>query len=207
MTKRLKSKFCLCKKLNKSYNNVWGLPKGQFLRSLRNEKKKKISVYGKLLGIKQSLKIFYCNLQEKSFKRILKKSVNSPVTTLDRFVSSLERRLDVVLFRSCFVSSFYEARQIISHGLVSVNTKKVKDPGTLLNELDLVEIDKSWVLQNSEKNLALKNIKLNFSSRFLPIHLEIDYKSLSVIFLWDPNFRNVYYPVKANYEIIQRFYK
>lgn len=87
--------------MNRNYNNIWGLPKGESLRSVKNEKKKeeKSSLYGKLLGVKQSFKFFYCNLQEKSFKRILKQSVESPLTTLDRFVSFLESRLDVVLFR------------------------------------------------------------------------------------------------------------
>ena len=134
MTKRLKSKFRICKKLNRNYNNIWGLPKGDSLRSVKNEKrkKKKASVYGKLLRSKTIFRFFYCNLQEKSFKRILKKSVNSPLTTLDRFVSFLESRLDVVLFRSCFVSSMYNARQLINHGIVQVNGKVVRNPGTRL---------------------------------------------------------------------------
>ena len=127
MTKRLKSKFRICKKLNRNYNNIWGLPKGDSLRSVKPQKrKKKPSLYGKLLGVKQSFRFFYCNLQEKSFKRILKKSVNSPLTTLDRFVSFLESRLDVVLFRSCFASSMHNARQLINHGAVRVNGKMVE---------------------------------------------------------------------------------
>ena len=90
MTKRLESKFHVCKKLDKNYNNIWGLPKGESLRSVRKgsekKKKKKVSVYGKLLKTKQSFRYFYCNMQEKTFKRILKQSVESPLTTLDRFV-------------------------------------------------------------------------------------------------------------------------
>ena len=80
-------------------------------------------------------------MQEKSFKRILKQSVESPLTTLDRFVSFLESRLDVILFRSCFVSSMYKSRQLISHGSVSVNGKVVRNPGTNLTQLDIIEID------------------------------------------------------------------
>jgi len=41
MTKRLKSKFGVCKKLNRNYNNIWGLPKGESLRCVNNENKKK----------------------------------------------------------------------------------------------------------------------------------------------------------------------
>lgn len=41
MTKRLESKFRICKKLNRNYNNIWGLPKGESLRSVKNERRKK----------------------------------------------------------------------------------------------------------------------------------------------------------------------
>jgi len=209
MTKRSESKFHICKKLNKSYSNIWGSPKGDFLRSVRNEKKKKkkTSVYGKLLGIKQSLRYFYCNMQEQAFKRILKKSVKSPLTTLDRFISFLESRLDVVLFRSCFVSSLHQARQMINHGVVLVNGKRVRDAGTRLCQLDIIELKKELIMESVETNNTFTGVKLNFNSRFLPCHLEIDYKSLTIIFLWGPSYKSIYYPIKADHGIIQRFYR
>jgi small subunit ribosomal protein S4 len=209
MTNRLKSKFRICKKLNRNYNNIWGLPKGDSLRSVKIEKKrkKKPSLYGKLLSVKQSFRFFYRNLQEKSFKRILKKSVNSPLTTLDRFVSFLESRLDVVLFRSCFVSSMYNARQLVNHGSVRVNGKVVRNPGTNLNQLDIIEIDENLLEYQTKIESIRDGVKKNFPSRFLPSYLEIDYKTLSIVFLWDPNYKSAYYPIKANYNIIQRFYR
>lgn len=208
MTKRLKSKFRICKKLNRNYNNIWGLPKGDSLRSVKPQKrKKKPSLYGKLLGVKQSFRFFYCNLQEKSFKRILKKSVNSPLTTLDRFVSFLESRLDVVLFRSCFASSMHNARQLINHGAVRVNGKMVRNPSTVLKQLDIIEMNES-LLNHEIKTYDIRDgVKKNFSSRFFPPYLEIDYKTLTIVFLWDPNYKSAYYPIKANYSIIQRFYR
>lgn len=209
MTKRSESKFRICKKLNRNYNNIWGLPKGESLRSVKNEKrkKKKSSLYGKLLGVKQSFKFFYCNLQEKSFKRILKQSVESPLTTLDRFVSFLESRLDVVLFRSCFVSSMFESRQLISHGNVRVNGKVVRNPGSNLIQLDIIEIDVNLFQNESRIQNISNDLRKNFSSRSLPSYLEVDYKTLTIVFLWDPNYKSTYYPINANYSIIQRFYK
>lgn len=209
MTKRSESKFRICKKLNRNYNNIWGLPKGESLRSVKNEKrkKKKSSLYGKLLGVKQSFKFFYCNLQEKSFKRILKQSVESPLTTLDRFVSFLESRLDVVLFRSCFVSSMFESRQLISHGNVKVNGKVVRNPGSNLIQLDIIEIDVNLFQNESRIQNISNDLRKNFSSRSLPSYLEVDYKTLTIVFLWDPNYKSTYYPINANYSIIQRFYK
>jgi len=190
MTKRLESKFHVCKKLDKNYNNIWGLPKGESLRSVRKgsekKKKKKVSVYGKLLKTKQSFRYFYCNMQEKTF---------------------LESRLDVVLFRSCFTPSLHQARQLINHGGVSVNGKIVRNPSTQLSQMDLIELQKNLLEVKVDFNSTLKNVNINFSSRFLPPHLEIDYKTLSIVFLWDPDYKNTYYPIKADYEIIQRFYK
>ncbi len=209
MTKRLESKFRICKKLNRNYNNILVLPKGESLRSVKNEKrkKKKSSLYGKLLGVKQSFKFFYCNLQEKSFKRILKQSVESPLTTLDRFVSFLESRLDVVLFRSCFVSSMFESRQLISHGNVRVNGKVVRNPGSNLIQLDIIEIDVNLFQNESRIQNISNDLRKNFSSRSLPSYLEVDYKTLTIVFLWDLNYKSTYYPINANYSIIQRFYK
>ena len=209
MTKRLESKFRICKKLNRNYNNILVLPKGESLRSVKNEKrkKKKSSLYGKLLGVKQTFKFFYCNLQEKSFKRILKQSVESPLTTLDRFVSFLESRLDVVLFRSCFVSSMFESRQLISHGNVRVNGKVVRNPGSNLIQLDIIEIDVNLFQNESRIQNISNDLRKNFSSRSLPSYLEVDYKTLTIVFLWDLNYKSTYYPINANYSIIQRFYK
>jgi small subunit ribosomal protein S4 len=208
MTKRLKSKFRICKKLNRNYNNIWGLPKGDSLRSVKPQKrKKKPSLHGKLLGVKQSFRFFYCNLQEKSFKRILKKSVNSPLTTLDRFVSFLESRLDVVLVRSCFASSMHNARQLINHGAVRVNGKMVRKPSTILKQLNIIEMNESLLNHEIKIHDIRDGVKKNFSSRFFPPYLEIDYKTLTIVFLWDPNYKSAYYPIKANYSIIQRFYR
>lgn len=209
MTKRLKSKFRICKKLNRNYNNIWGLSKGESLRSVKVQKKKKKrpSLYGKLLSVKQSFRFFYCNLQEKPFKRMLKQSVKSPLATLDRFVSFLESRLDVALFRSCFVSSMYRSRQLINHGNISVNGKVIRNPGTNLNQLDIIKINESSLKSDVNIQNALSDVKKNFSSRFLSSYLEIDYKTSTMIFLWDPNYKSTYYPIKANYSMIQRFYK
>ena len=196
MTKRATTKYHICKKLCNNYNNVWGLPKGNILKAVKNKRKTKKS-YKKLLTIKQSLKLFYCNIPEKGFKRLLKKSVKSPLTTLDRFVSFVECRLDIVLFRSCLISSLYKARQVINHGAVLVNGKQLKNPGTKLHKADFIEC-------NNNRVDSITNV---FISRFVPPHLEIDYKTFCIVFLWDPNYKSVYYPIKSNYALIQRFYK
>jgi ribosomal protein S4 len=101
----------------------------------------------------------------------------------------------------------YKSRQLISHGSVSVNGKVVRNPGTNLTQLDIIEIDANLFKNESKIQSVLNDVKKNFSSRFLPSYLEVDYKTLTIIFLWDPNYKSTYYPIKANYSIIQRFYR
>ena len=127
MTKRLLSKYSVCKKLRNPYKNLWGLKKKESLRSVIN-KKKKSTPFSRILDIKQSLKFFYSNVQENLFKSYITSSVKSPSKTLDKLVSIMESRLDSVIFRSCFVTSFHQARQLINHRFVTVNNFYVTNP-------------------------------------------------------------------------------
>ncbi|KAL2007670.1 hypothetical protein VTN00DRAFT_7652 [Thermoascus crustaceus] len=58
----------------------------------------------------------------------------------------LERRLDVAIFRAMFASSTRQARQFVVHGAVTVNGKKMKYPGYLLNPGDLFQVDPERVM-------------------------------------------------------------
>lgn len=198
MSKRLKSKYSVCKKLNFVYKNIWGFEKKNFSRSLLINKRKKSSFFGKLLNIKQSLKFFYSNISESSFKNYISFSTKSPAKTIDKLVSILESRLDTSIFRSCFVSSFYEARQLINHKFVFVNGECVTLVDKKLYAGDLVEI-------RIQKNLN-KNFYNVLLTRSLPSNLELDFKNKVFIFLWDTDLKNVYYPIKVDYSAISRYY-
>ncbi|OJD20068.1 hypothetical protein AJ78_00085 [Emergomyces pasteurianus Ep9510] len=58
----------------------------------------------------------------------------------------LERRLDVAIFRAMFASSTRQARQFVIHGSVTVNGKKMRYPGYLLNPGDLFQVDPERVM-------------------------------------------------------------
>ena len=199
MTNRIKSKYQSVKKLTNVYKNLWGNNKKDFCRSLLKVKKKKISFFGKLLLIKQSLKLFYSNIKEKSFKKYLNLAVISPSKTIDKLISSLERRLDTVLFRSLFVSSFSNARQLISHGLVSVNDKIIFSSKKKLYKGDHVYLNRVF------KSFSL--FRFFVMIRGIPNYLEINYRFFSIIFLWDNNLINTYFPIDNNYSLISKFYK
>ena len=199
MTKRFSSKYSVCKKLKNPYKNLWGLKKKDFCRSLINKKKKRFSPFSRLLNIKQSLRFFYSNIGENLFKRCIKSSIKSPSKTIDKLSSILESKIDTVIFRSCLANSFQEARQFINHGFVFVNDLCVMTPNKKINKGDVVKIK----IKSFDKDLFLRNIL----SRSIPNYLELDLNNLTIILLWDVNFKNTYYPVKEKYVDVSRYYK
>ena len=199
MTKRILSKYSVCKKLKSRYKNLWGLKKKDTCRSVLSRRKKRLTPFGKLLDIKQSLRLFYSNLGENSFKRNVKSSLQSPSKTLDKLTSLIESRLDSVIFRSCFVVSFQEARQLISHRFVTVNGIYTISPNKKINKGDIIIIKNYSISKTTFLNLI--------TSRSIPNYLELDFKNFTIAFLWDTNFMNCYYPINTNYSNITRYYK
>ena len=199
MTKRLSSKYSVCKKLKSSYKNLWGLKKKDFCRSLVSNKKKRSTPFSRLLNIKQSLKFFYSNIGEKFLKRCIKVSIKSPSKTIDKLSSILESRVDTIIFRSCLVNSFQEARQLINHGFVFVNNLCVIKTNKKINKGDIIRVK----LKSFNQDLFLRNLL----SRSIPNYLELDLNNLSIALLWDVNFKNTYYPIKEKYVDISRYYK
>lgn len=199
MTKRLQSRYSICRKLNTAYKNLWGLYSKDYCRSVFILNKKKITSYGEILNIKQSLRLFYSNIKEYSFRYCVKVSLVSSCITIDKLISIVESRLDSTLYRSCFVSSFQEARQIINHGFVRVNGLKTLFCGKKLNKGDIIKLDNKSFNRDVFLNIVF--------SRSLPNHLELNLDNLTIIFLWDVSLINVYYPLRVEYFNICRFLK
>jgi small subunit ribosomal protein S4 len=199
MTKRLLSKYSVCKKLKNQYKNLWGLKKKDSCRSVLTKKRKRPTQFGKLLDIKQSFKLFYSNLGENIFKRNIRLSLRSPSKTLDKLTSVIESRLDSVIFRSCFVVSFQEARQLINHRFITVNNICITSANKRINKGDIIKINNYCI----SKKVFLDVL----TTRSVPNYLELDLKNFTIVFLWDSNFKNTYYPIKMNYSNITRYYK
>ena len=197
MTKRLLSKYSVCKKLRNPYKNLWGLKKKESLRSVISKKKKSTS-FSRVLDIKQSFKFFYSNVQENLFKRYITSSIKSPSKTVDKLVSIMESRLDSIIFRSCFVTSFHEARQLINHRFVTVNNFYVTNPNKKIKKGDVVKLNIKLLNKDIFSNVL--------TCRSIPSYLELDFSNFTIVLLWDINFDNVYYPIKTKYSDISRYY-
>lgn len=100
--------------------------------------RKKLSEYGIQLAEKQKVRRTY-GLLEKQFRRTYERAVRKPGVTGTILLQLLESRLDNVLYRSALVSSRPQGRQLIAHGHVQVNGKKVDiasyqvKPGDIIN--------------------------------------------------------------------------
>lgn len=106
-------------------------PGSQEQKPAAPKRAKKLSEYGKQLEEKQKVKTMY-GVLEKQFKRFFRVAAKSQEAAGERLLSLLERRLDNTLYRLKLAISRAQARQIIVHGHILVNGKKVYSPSFLV---------------------------------------------------------------------------
>jgi small subunit ribosomal protein S4 len=102
-------------------------------------KMRKMSEYGRQLAEKQKVKEMY-GMRERQFKRFFTLAIKSKEATGSMLLSLLERRLDNVVYRLKLATTRAQARQIIVHGHVLVNNKKVYSPSCLVSVNDLITL-------------------------------------------------------------------
>lgn len=103
------------------------------------KRKKRVSEYGVQLREKQKAKSTY-GLLEKQFKKLFQFAESQKAETGELLVSLLETRLDNVVYRVGFARSRAGARQLVSHGHVLVNGKKVTIPSYQLKADDVLSV-------------------------------------------------------------------
>ena len=145
-------------------------------KNKKNVKKmgKKKSEYGRQLQEKQRVKDLY-GMREKQFKRFFQLAIHSFGAPADNLLSLLERRLDSVVYRLKMSISRTQARQIIVHGHILVNDKKVYSPSFLVSEKDVVSLANNVL----SKKGFLENVidkRLNIGIR-VPDWLELEKSS------------------------------
>ncbi len=125
--------------LDKTSNSLarrLNIPPGQHAR----KRKKRISEYGAQLREKQKAKVAY-GILEKQFKKLFQYAETQKDETGELLVALLETRLDNVVYRLGFSKSRAGARQLVSHGHVLVNDKKINIPSYQLKADDIVSIN------------------------------------------------------------------
>jgi len=124
------------------------------------KRQRRLSDYGRQLREKQKTKRFY-GILEKQFKNYFTKAVREKGNTGEKLLQLLESRLDNVIFRLSLTCSRSVARQLISHGHVLVEGKKVNIPSYLVKPGQVVALKPSGLKINEvKKSLADKDRKI-----------------------------------------------
>ena len=203
MTKRISSKHKIDRRLK---INLWGRPKSPFNTRAYGpgqhgqSRQGKPSDYGIQLQAKQKLKGYYGNINERQFRNIYKKAAMQKGDTGENLIGLLERRLDAVVYRARFSTTIFSARQLINHGHVKVNGKKVNIGSYMVSEEDIVEI------RDKSKQLAFIDIALANKERETPEYIQMDEKNKKVTFVRTPKFEEVPYPVIMEPNLVIEYY-
>ena len=118
---------------------VMGYAKKTTERNTKGQMRRKQSEYGLQLNEKQKVKFVY-GVLEKQFRAYYEKAAAAEGVTGEVLLSTLERRLDNVVFRMGFALTRREARQLVSHGHFTVNGKICDIPSFLIKAGDVVEV-------------------------------------------------------------------
>ena len=118
---------------------VMGYAKKTTERNTKGQMRRKQSEYGLQLNEKQKVKFVY-GVLEKQFRAYYEKAAAAEGVTGEVLLSTLERRLDNVVFRMGFALTRREARQLVSHGHFTVNGKVCDIPSFLVKVGDVVEV-------------------------------------------------------------------
>ena len=203
MTKRLNSKHKVDRRLKV---NLWGRPKSPFNTRAYppgqhgQTKSSKPSDYGIQLQAKQKLKCYYGNMNERQFRNMYKRAIMKKGDTAENLIGLLERRLDAVIYRSKLSNTIFSSRQLINHGHVRVNGKKVNISSYSVREEDTIEI------RDKSKQLAIIDIALASKEREAPEYIQMDEKNKKFKFVRIPKFEEVPYPVVMEPNLVIEYY-
>ena len=118
---------------------VMGYSKKVTERNTKTKMRRKQSEYGLQLNEKQKVKFIY-GVLEKQFRAYYAKAAAAEGVTGEVLLSTLERRLDNVVFRMGFALTRREARQLVNHGHFTVNGRVCDIPSCMIKVGDVVEV-------------------------------------------------------------------
>jgi small subunit ribosomal protein S4 len=202
MSKRESAKFKIDRRMGES---IWGRPKSPVNKRSYGpgqhgqRRAKKLSDYGTQLQAKQKLKGYYGNITERQFRRYYQEASRRPGDTGENMIGLLEHRLDAVVYRAKFAPTPFSARQIVSHGHVKVNGKRVTIASYQVREGDLIE------LSAKARDMALVLEAAKSAERDTPDYLEVN-DGKSAKFLRTPKLSDVPYAVQMQPHLIVEFY-
>ncbi|OLS03648.1 30S ribosomal protein S4 [Tissierella creatinophila] len=178
--------------------NVCGHPKAMERATKGTSRAdRKLTEYGKQLLEKQRLRAYY-GVMEGQFIKYVQKAMKSPELTGTALIKSLETRLDNLTYRMGFASSIRQARQMVVHGHILLNGKKINIPSYGVNIGDTLSL--------REKSRDIEMFKENFQNSFLNSYpyIEKDEDNFSATLVNTPEREEV--PIEIEDQLIVEFY-
>ena len=203
MTKRIQAKYKIDRRIG---DNLWGRPKSpqnkrEYGPGQHGQRRKtKTSDYGVQLKAKQTLKGYYGNITERQFRKIYAEAQRRRGDTGENMIGLLERRLDAVVYRAKFAPTPFAARQIVSHGHVKLNGKRLTVSSAQVKAGDTIE------LSAKAKTMALVIGAGQATDRDVPDYIEADHAKGTAKFVRMPKLSDVPYPIQMNPNLIIEFY-
>jgi len=177
--------------------NIFGNPKYDRILEKRpyapgehGRRRSRLSNYGMQLLEKQKVKRMY-GILEKQFRRYFKMAERAKGITGEVLLQILERRLDNVIYHSLFAISRSEARQMVRHGHILVNGKKVDIPSYSVDVRDVIKV--------KDGDNIVKKIRENqkrLEEKEIPSWLEVDSKKLEVRIKRLPTKEDIQVPIQ-----------
>jgi small subunit ribosomal protein S4 len=162
------------------------------------DRKAKIVGYGLQLREKQKTKRIYFTL-ERQFRNYFERAVRSQGVTGEALLQQLERRLDNVVYRFGFAVARRQARQLVRHGHIQVNGRKVNIPSYQVAPGEEVAIR-----ERSRKLPIVEQIREQTAHQLVPVWLEVDRENFKGRVLALPKREDINLPV--NEQLIVELY-
>ncbi len=201
MSKRNNAKYKIDRRLGE---NIWGRPKSpvnkrEYGPGQHGQRRKgKVSDYGIQLRAKQKLKGYYGEVTEKTFRRTYQEAAAMKGDTSQNLIGLLEQRLDMVVYRAKFAPTIFAARQIVNHGHIAVNGKKLNIASARIKPGDVVE------LREKAKEMALVLEAQGLAEREIPQYLTAE--GFKATYVRVPTLDEVPYPVRMEPNLVVEFY-
>jgi small subunit ribosomal protein S4 len=184
--------------------NIFGKARNPMLHKqnppgMHGAKRKKKSDYGLQLDERQKLKAVYGMLSQKQLVNAYKKAALREGNTAQLFLEQLECRLDNVVYRLRFASSIFAAQQLVSHGHIQVDGKKVDRRSFFVKPGMVVSV------KPASRQMKAILMAQEYTARDLPeyISLEADKHSGSV--LASPQLDQIPLPLPINIPLVCEF--
>ncbi|HEY5337310.1 MAG TPA: 30S ribosomal protein S4 [Rhizomicrobium sp.] len=203
MSKRQSAKYKIDRRMGE---NIWGRNKSPVNKRSYGpgqhgqRRAKKLSDYGTQLQAKQKLKGYYGNITERQFRKYYTDASRRPGDTGENMIGLLESRLDTVVYRSKFVPTPFAARQLVSHGHVKVNGRRVTIASCQLKPTDTLE------LTPKAREMALVLEASKSAERDTPDYIEVDHGKMTSKLLRVPKLADVPYAAQMQPHLIVEFY-